>query len=554
MRVQPSIRYNNGFLLVDQEPLLVEYTYLTADIAASSGTLTVANIDHFAINQNLIINPWGENAEFVKTHTATSPTGSTITLVANTTFAHYTGEPVYLVLYNQIEFSHTTTATGTKTTLTTSTGNGLYALEADNKILAYEEKQYDSGYYFARYVNNIGATFTVAGDTFTSAAHGLVNGDTIKVIGATTLAAGLSTTIVYYVISSAANTFKVSLTNGGTAITTTDGGTGSQTWYKCSLYSDALIYSGWGSNTVGYLIDRSLSDLETTLSEKITLTDCLEWINEGIKLIQGKLKRWPEHYSYNAVLGQASSGTNVIAMPTDAYDTETNKSLLAVRIGDNKKLTYLDPVSFENLMEGVKTTQVTTQAAIGATTLYIDNSYDFKDTGTAHVYISGTRYDVAYTGVTRSSTAGALTGASGITAIIPADTYIWQDEEEGIPTHFTVRNSNIEFYPLVDASEDNANIYSDYSKVATSVDSEGDAIDFQRFDMLQSYLTWRIKMKSRNNGNLDLQDGYYFQFKEKLNDAIRTLPQNNLFKMKPKINHMQKRGVNIMQDIPIDDQ
>ncbi len=405
----PSIKYRNRQLLIDTSLLKIEETYITADQSAVASTITVANINRFAINQNLIITPWGETAEFVKTHASTAPSGSTITLTANTSFIHYTGEKVWLVEYDAIELAHTTTTTGTKTALTTSTGNGLVSLEADNEVLVYPERQYDSGYYFGRYVNDIGAAYTVSGDTFTSAAHGLSNGETLKVIGATTLSAELSTTVVYYVVSKATNTFKLSLTNGGTAITTTDGGTGTQTWYRCSLYTDPLIYTGWASNTVGYMIDRALRDLETTLSDKLTLQDCFEWINSGIKLIQGKLKRWPEHYSYNAVLGQTQRGTNILAMPTDAYDTETNKSLIAVRIGTNEKLTYLDPVSFDQEMEGVKMTQVTTNALANATTLYIDNSYDFADTGTVNVYISGTLYAVAYTGINRSATAGALT-------------------------------------------------------------------------------------------------------------------------------------------------
>ena len=56
-------------------------------------------------------------------------------------------------------------------------------------------------------------------------------------------------------------------------------------------------------------------------------------------------------------------------------------------------------------------------------------------------------------------------------------------------------------------------------------------------------------MKSRNNGNLDIQDGYYTEYKEKLLDAIRTLPQNNLFKFRPTINRMMKRGLDGRADL-----
>lgn len=547
--MNPFITWKNRQLHINQGALIgarLEETYLSADIAAANGTLTVANINKFGINQNLIINPFGETAEFVKTHASTTPSGSTITLAANTSFAHYAGEKVYIVSFNQIELARAATLTGAKTALTTSTGNGLVALEADNAILAYSEPEYNSGYYFGRFVNNIGATFTAADtDIITSTAHGLVNGDTIKVISGTTLPAGLSTTVVYYVISSATNTFSVSLTNGGSAVDITDAGTGTHTWYKCSLYSDGVQYGTWDRSSVGFMIDRALKDLSLDFSDKITLADCYEWINSGIKYIQGKLKRWPEHYSYNAVLGQATRGTNILAMPTDAYDTETNKSLIALRIGTRGKLDYLDPVWFDAQMNGVKRTQVTTAAAAADTSLYIDNSYDFADSGSVNVYISGTKYNITYTGVTRSATAGVLTGvpASGtgsISVTIPVDTYVWQDENEGIPANFTVRNGNIEFYPLVDANEDNVNIYGDYAKVATMVDSGSDTIDYQRYDMLEDYLKWRMEQKAKNDNKME-PSGWFVVFKEKLNDTIRTLPQNNRFPMRPTINRMSKR-------------
>ncbi len=330
-----------------------------------------------------------------------------------------------------------------------------------------------------------------------------------------------------------------------------------------SEYSDAMRVDGWESNSVGYMIGRALRDLSLNLSDKITRFDCYEWINTCLKLIQGKLKRWPEHYAYNAVLGQIQRGDNTTDMPTDAYDTETNKSIIALRVGDNKKLQYLSPGDFDNQLGKVNYTQVTTQATAGQTTLALNNSYDFSDSGSVSVYVSGIKYSIKYTGVTRSATAGVLTGvpATGtgsITVTVPVDTWVWQNEVEGIPTYFTVRNGTIETWPLADSANDNANLYGDYSKVATAVDSDGDTIDLQRYDAVQSYLTWNMKMKARNNGTLDLQDGYYLMYKEKLNDAVRTLPSNNVFRIRPSVNRIgnirfnhQKANI---QDLAIDEQ
>ena len=46
------------------------------------------------------------------------------------------------------------------------------------------------------------------------------------------------------------------------------------------------------------------------------------------------------------------------------------------------------------------------------------------------------------------------------------------------------------------------------------VDSDGDVIDLQRYDMVSDYLKWRMKMKAKNDGILDYKDGFYFAFKK----------------------------------------
>jgi len=60
-------------------------------------------------------------------------------------------------------------------------------------------------------------TATASTDNIGSTAHGLTDGDSV-IFTSLTGGAGLSTNMPYYVVSAATNTFKVSLTKGGTAI------------------------------------------------------------------------------------------------------------------------------------------------------------------------------------------------------------------------------------------------------------------------------------------------------------------------------------------------
>lgn len=485
--MQPLISHRNRTVRVDQlriiENALVE-SYLTADANAASGTLTIKDIDGFAIAKFAWINPFGANSEIIAVHASTAPTGSTLTLASNTAFKHYTGEKVYYVEFNQIEVNHAATIGGSKTVLATS---GL--IEKDNEFVYLDISQ-STGFYFARFKNSIASTF--------------------------------------------------------------------------GSYSDGVAYGGWAENTVGYMVYSALDDLDLKFSEKITVENCIRWVNSGMRMIKGKLRSWPEHFVFNYLAGQVTRGNNTVTMPTNIYDLETNRSINAVRIGDALNLIYVDPASFDAQMKGVTVTQVRTQASVGATSLAVDNSYDYEDTGTVDVYVSGVLQSIAYTAVTRDTITGgtaAFTGipASGtgsITAIIPLDTNVWQGETESKPTYFTVRNGGIEFWPLVDATNDNANAYLDYNTEALAVNSEIDPIDFQRFDILQAYLTWRIWCKSENSSKLDKTSGYYTDFKETLNDAVRTLRPLSV-KTAPKINTMSRRRNNNrpnIQNLSIADQ
>lgn len=66
--------------------------------------------------------------------------------------------------------------------------------------------------------------------TVTSNAHGLSNGDVVRLTTATTLPAGFDVLTDYFVKNVTTNTFELALTPEGTSITTTDAGTGTHTY------------------------------------------------------------------------------------------------------------------------------------------------------------------------------------------------------------------------------------------------------------------------------------------------------------------------------------
>src|SRR4051794_35855433 len=121
----PLLRHRNATLFIDNSPLLsgtVAESFLTAEGTAGASTVTLKNILGFGINQILLFEELGaENAEIILTHASSAPSGTTVTLASTLVKTHPVGSKVYVVLFNQFELSHATTAAGSKTTLTVAT-------------------------------------------------------------------------------------------------------------------------------------------------------------------------------------------------------------------------------------------------------------------------------------------------------------------------------------------------------------------------------------------------------------------------------------------------
>jgi hypothetical protein len=138
-------------------------------MASASGTLTVKNITGFAINQVLIIGELGnEGTELIKTHAATAPTGSTITLASNTVFPHSSGTPVYVIDYDNVEVSTATTLTGSKTVLAT------IPVQVGSDYTTYDDTAGSVGYYFARFKNIITSVFSAYSDGIPVGGYGIL--------------------------------------------------------------------------------------------------------------------------------------------------------------------------------------------------------------------------------------------------------------------------------------------------------------------------------------------------------------------------------------------
>lgn len=134
-------------------------TILTAAVSASGTTLTVENNTGFANTDYIIIGRIGDDKTEVRKIGAAVTAGTSLTVDA-LVFSHDIDTPVYRIAYNQVEFSHATTSTGSKTVMTTS------SITPDREETVYEDTTYTTGYGFARFKNETSANYSVYSGAF----------------------------------------------------------------------------------------------------------------------------------------------------------------------------------------------------------------------------------------------------------------------------------------------------------------------------------------------------------------------------------------------------
>ena len=487
--------------LVDDPQL----TYLTAAaVGGTTSTLTVVSNTEFAINQVVLIGEFGEeNSEIVKTHGTTAISGTTgLILTAAVSNSHPVDTPVYIIDYDQIKFAHATTTTGTKTVL------GTEGIEADNIQTIYKDRTKNSGFYFKKYFNSITATFTAATtDICTANAHGYSDGETVSLTTTDTLPAGLTVGVVYYIRDSATNTFKLALTNGGTAVDITDTGTGTHTIGRCGLWSDAEPYGNFDEDTVYSIKKRALDGLGEKLGGWLTS----DWLNERLwearRLVHNKRKRWSWRQSFDTDLGNVVAGDYRVAMPTDMGKNDTPENIVSIKIGTTEKMTYITKKEMDEEWESVARTTLSTTYAIVDASVTLTDSRDFDESGSIQFNDEET---LKYSANAEST--GVLTVSTAATSAHTAGVNVYQNATFGLPDKFTIYQGYIYFNRAVDADYVDQNYWCDYYKALTEYDSEGDELDEPEFDFYVNYLKFQIKHR-QSQGKLEMEkdaDGRLF--------------------------------------------
>src|SRR3990167_1503511 len=271
---------------------------------------------------------------------------------------------------------------------------------------------------------------------------------------------------------------------------------------RFSSYSEGPLATGYASNTPYSIKKRALEGLGEKLGGKITNEFLDEALLEGRRILDQdpRVLRWSFRTKFDTDIGTIIPGQWKVSAPSDLRDENTNKNLLAVRIGRrNDPLDYQDRVRFNQNYVNVAHTTLNGSIITTDTSITLTSSGDFDNSGTFQ--IAGTSIghvvdNVAYTANTEST--NVLSGVTGIVANKASGTDAWQGANFGFPTAYTIHDGVIYFDVPFEDDLDGENIYADYYQELQEHDSDADSLDEPFSDLYVPYLRWRIKYLKAN--------------------------------------------------------
>ncbi len=453
------LKVRDNQLRVLHPEVLEPSTYLTASVAASGTALTVKSNLGFSNTDPqdlLLFEGLGNEAAEIKRVNGAITAGTSLTSQA-VTFAHGIDCSVSKILYDQVEISGASSATGSKTTIATVNINvgGLFT--------DYIVSGTTYSYYFARFYNSLATT-------------------------------------PYY-----------------------------------SGYADAVAAAGFDPKNVGFIREQAFRQMGEKIGDKFTN----QWVYDNIYLgeleVSKRLKRWSWLVSEEYDAGNVTTGDKGFTLPTDIEDNRTNKSILGVRIGKSRNMTYIDKTAYESIMYASATTTLNAAVSINDTQVTLSDSRDFDDSGT--INIAGTSY--SYTTNTRST--GVLSGMTAFSAGISNGTQVWQNVTFGEPFRYTVDNGTVLFDTPPSSDWNGRNYWLDYYKTVVRVDSDGDSITVNDPKPVISYLKMKIKEKNAN-GNLAADDGSVLEFEREVAKLIENELSGQKLRLVPEIPGRLNRG------------
>ncbi len=287
-----------------------------------------------------------------------------------------------------------------------------------------------------------------------------------------------------------------------------------------SSFSDGIISSGYLANSAGAVIRAALTSLgEKIDSEVITKEFLFQALDEGRGEVDRHkdVERWDFRTAFDYNAGSILPGMFQLALPTDIREGDTFKNVLELRVGiNNYPVDKADKRRINDWYRGVSRSTLNGAITSGSTSIILTSSGDFDESGAVSIageLVSDTIDEVDYTSNTPAT--NTLAGVTNIAGNHASGVVVWQGASFGMPVEFTIYEDKITFSQPFSNDEAGENVWLDYYKVRTRLDSDADLFDEPFYQIYIAYLRWRIK-KRKNPSLSQKEDSDYEQFSKEV--------------------------------------
>lgn len=144
------------------------------------------------------------------------------------------------------------------------------------------------------------------------------------------------------------------------------------------------------------------------------------------------------------------------------------------------------------------------------TSIVLTSSGDFDESGSisvSAVSVATTIDSIDYTA--NAEATNTLSGVTGIqTGGHTTGMDVWQSASFGLPTEYTVDNSYVIFSQPFSDDYAGENIWLDYYKKITKINSDADTFDEPFYEIYKPYLRYRIKLRKNPEIQREADDDY----------------------------------------------
>ena len=277
-----------------------------------------------------------------------------------------------------------------------------------------------------------------------------------------------------------------------------------------SSASDYVASTGNASNSAYAMIQQALDNTGAQASDNgevswsfliRSVQDWQNYVTQWVDPKTGVKKDWSFEYIQDdtSIPLVTFEGRYALSALTSAMKyNETKQSILDVRVG-NYRTRYIPVDVYDRWFDGKIYSYVTTAAAIGATSLILEDTSMFASSGTAYVHGN----TITYT--SKSDTTDTLSGipASGTgsiaTAIVAGDTCS-QTNWSGRPIDWTIYNGYILWTIPPSSTYNGWPIKFKYIKALTAITEVSDTTEIPFFNTCQYYVSYKIELK---RGDID---------------------------------------------------